>query len=354
MGPPIIPDEVLRTAFRRRAAGDKLTHIARDLGVGSNYLIKVLRGVLRPDLFLELGSTLSPRYFTPERYGEAKARQARKTARLQFEKETPRRRESKRAEKRAARRKNRLAKRAELPPFVPSSRAIPPEKRLIDEESMSSLILAWQETGDPLLFGQIITASLRFIRSSLDYHRFLMHEGFEVDELVSEVVLKLNRVLPGFDPHRGGGVFFFFNLTVRYHLLHRRAKLRNIQKRLVTLSPERLEEKGGFYESPDLPTEFRERLAGFTAQFTAPAELAVARYMIDYLIAEERIPSVGQVARATDLRLPFKQIRPLVTYVVACLRSLFAEDLPGAPQRFGVVVALSGVRLRVEVWVLAA
>ena len=62
MGTPIIPEEVLRTAFARRAAGERVASIARDLGLRKRYLASVLRGQDRPDLFVELGPTLGKRY----------------------------------------------------------------------------------------------------------------------------------------------------------------------------------------------------------------------------------------------------------------------------------------------------
>jgi hypothetical protein len=192
-----------RDAFRRRAAGEKLTFLARDLGINANYLIKVLRGELRPDLFIELGPSLSSAYFSPERLAEAKARQARKTALLLVEREKRGKREAKRAacEKR---RTERLARRVErrAQRGLQLRREIPAEKRIIDEEAVARLIFEWQKTGDSRLFEKITAASLKLIHYALGHYRFLRHEESEEDELVNEMVLEFNRVLPRFNPTR--------------------------------------------------------------------------------------------------------------------------------------------------------
>jgi hypothetical protein len=136
--------------------------------------------------------------------------------------------------------------------------------------------------------------------------------------------------------------------------MHYRTKRLNTRNRMAILPPQVLIEKYDcFYESHELPNEFRERLAGFTRQFTAPEELTVARYLVDYLLEEERIPSARQVNRAIDVRLPIKRTGELVAYLVVQLRNMFAGDWQGV-QRFGVSVALAGVRLRVEIWVISA
>jgi hypothetical protein len=133
--------------------------------------------------------------------------------------------------------------------------------------------------------------------------------------------------------------------------MHYRTRMVNARKRTLSVAPDLLEEFGGFYRSPELPKEFRERLAGFTRQFSAPEEVTVARYMVDYLLEEERIPSAREVKTATGIRLAVKQMGPLVTYLVGRLRSTFAEDWQ--LQRFGVSVALCGVRLRIEILVIS-
>jgi hypothetical protein len=185
------------------------------LGTEPKYLIKIFQGLVRANLFVELGSTLSPRYFTPERYAEAKARQARKMALLLVEQEKAERRAAKRAaceSRRRDRLTRRQAKRAQRLAQPPP--ALPPERRLIDEELVGGLILQWQKTGDPLLFEKIIEACRRLIDYIILHYGFLRFEDFERDELTNEAVLNLGRALPAFRPDRSA-VFPFLLTSVR-------------------------------------------------------------------------------------------------------------------------------------------
>ena len=194
---------------------------------------------------------------------------------------------------------------------------------------------------------KIIAASLELIRYVISRNGFLRFGDFELDELINEAVVNLSRNLPRF--HAGREVFPFLIDTVRYPLMRYRTKFVTARKRMADLSPELLENYGGFYESPELPNDFRERLGDFTTHFTAPEELIAQRYVIYHLYEEKRFPSARQVVQATGIQLPVKATRRLVSYVALRLRSMFSADLP-VPRLFvGTWVILSGRRLQVQI-----
>ena len=69
--------------------------------------------------------------------------------------------------------------------------------------------------------------------------------------------------------------------------------------------------------------------------------------MVEYLLTEETLPSARAVKSALGTSVAFAR-------VVSRLRGVFAEDWQDGYKRFATSVVLSGVLLRVEVWVISA
>jgi hypothetical protein len=117
---------------------------------------------------------------------------------------------------------------------------------LFDERKVAELILRWQRTGDGELFATIIAISLPLINYLIYKYSYQSRSDF--CETRSEVILKLAKALPKFDPTRGRAFTLYFYAIKRF-LFSRFEKEVRRRSREVSTDPEIMAETVGNWNS---------------------------------------------------------------------------------------------------------
>jgi hypothetical protein len=207
---------------------------------------------------------------------------------------------------------------------------IPQDEMFFNEEAVSGLILKWRDTGDILVWQEIVKESLALVDT------LILDGGFtdweEMDALRSECVIKLSKVIEKFDPKRGRA-FTIFSISIKHFLISYSQKIRSKSKFIANVEDGYLENlSGDTYVNQEISPEFKKRVMGIETRFNTPNQRDALKYYVTYFLNDGFFTSKIKMCTTASLSfgLTMDQAYILYDYALIKLRSELIDmsDMP--------------------------
>jgi hypothetical protein len=187
-----------------------------------------------------------------------------------------------------------------------------------DENKVSQLILDWKQHKDEVVWKSIVEATLPLIDT------LILDGGFvdygELDELRSECVIKLSRVIEKFDPNRGRA-FTILSISIKHFLISYIQKIKSKTKLIASVEEDYLENVGGeSYVSSEISEEFKKRVWSIETRFHDARSIEALKYYVSYFVSDGFATSKTKMCSTASQSFGITQEQSYILYDYALIQ----------------------------------